>query len=94
MAVNRAIVVEEEFPEWETRIPSPMPDGIEYVESLGRWVDNLFGDRRAQRAADRFIAQLVGPEDEPDEPELIEPPEPLSDGTEDLTRGGEPDQKK
>src|SRR5436853_7849747 len=92
MAVKRETVCDEDRAGIESPIPPPFSDGIEYVESLGRWVDNLFGDRRIQRAADRSMAQVVGPQDEPDEPELVEPPDPVPDGTETLTRNDEPDE--
>lgn len=36
--------VEEEEASFATRIPRPVEGGIEYLESLGRFVDDLMGD--------------------------------------------------
>jgi hypothetical protein len=40
----------------ETKISLPVPGGTMYVESLGRWVDNLMGDERIHRVAQEELA--------------------------------------
>ncbi len=75
-----------------SRVPRPVDGGIDYVESLGRFVDNLMGDARAIRAAERHLAPLTLRADEmPDDPEPSEPPPPVPDATEVITRGDSPE---
>ncbi len=76
------------------RMPPPVPDGIEYMESLGRWVDNLLGDARIQAAADREIAESGGDTAAPPDPPPAEPPPPVEDGNDVISRGADPDQTK
>ena len=70
------------------RIPPPVEDGIQYLESLGPLVDRLMGDKRARDHADREVAKLVGETPPPEEPEPIEPPPPVEDN-DTITRGAD-----
>jgi hypothetical protein len=73
------------------RVPPPVPGGTGTEESLGRWMDDLVGDRRARAAASRNLAMLVMTDDEkPDDPPPSEPPPPVPGGTEAVTKGGRP----
>lgn len=50
-----------------------------YLESLGRWIDNLLGDERIHRAAHADLAPRLLREDEmPLDPPLSELPPPVS----------------
>lgn len=77
----------------EARIPAPVPDGIAYHESLGRWVDDFFGDRRQREGAMRELAPLLS-DDPPDDPPPSEAPPPVPGGTQPATRGGTPPRTK
>jgi hypothetical protein len=79
---------EETAPEG-VRIPPPVPGGTGYHESLGRWVDDLFGDRRQREAAARDLAPLLSDEI-PDDPTPSEAPPPVPGGTQPITRGAKP----
>ena len=43
----------------EVLIPPPVEGGSYSVESLGRWVDNLLGDRRAHNRAAKALQPLL-----------------------------------
>lgn len=74
-----------------SRIPQPVEGGTEYLESLGRFIDDLMGDSRRQHATDRESASLFLRDDEmPEDPEPSEPPPPVPGGNEDVTRGAKP----
>lgn len=79
----------EDVAEDDTRIPPPVSGGTVYHESLGRWVDDLFGDRRQREAAARELASLYSDEP-PDDPPPSEPPPPVPGGTQPITRGTNP----
>jgi hypothetical protein len=74
-------------------IPPPADNGVEYLESLGPFVDRLMGDGRAQSNADEEISKLVGETPAPEEPEPIEPPPPVEEDNGVLTRGADPDDR-
>ena len=79
-------------PEAETpgaRIPQPVSGGTAFHESLGRWFDNLFGDRRQREATVRELAPFLA-DDKPEDPPPSEPPPPVPGGTQPLTRGAKP----
>jgi hypothetical protein len=76
-----------------TRIPPPVPGGTGSHESLGRWIDDLFGDRRQRLATARELAPLFSQET-PDDPPPSEPPPPVPGGTQPVTRGGKPGETK
>lgn len=85
-------VEEEEIS--ESKIPPPVPGGTRYIESLGRWIDDLLGDARDRRKAAEALAPRLLTEDEmPPDPEPVEPPPPVPDGTGTSTRGGRPTRK-
>jgi len=69
-------------------LPPPVEDGRQYLESLGPLVDGLMGDKRAQDHADREVAKLVGETPLPEEPEPTEPPPPVDEDNDVITRGG------
>lgn len=73
-----------------TLIPPPVPDGEDHLESLGRFVDNLLGDARAQAAADQKVARIVDKAEAPDDPPPVEIPEPVPEGEETFTEGKDP----
>lgn len=76
----------------ESKLPPPVPGGTMYLESLGRWIDNLLGDERIRRAAQRELSPQYLREDEaPKDPPPSEPPPPVPDGTGTSTRGGRRD---
>ena len=52
----------------ETRPGPPLPDGIEHLESLGRFIDNLLGDARMRRRAHRELAEVFARSEEPPAP--------------------------
>jgi len=75
----------------QVKVPPPVPGGTTYLESLGRWVDNLLGDERIHQAAQRELAPSYLQEEEaPQDPPPSEPPPPVPDGTGTSTRGGRP----
>ena len=75
----------------ELRFPAPVPGGTMYLESLGRWIDNLLGDERIHRSAKQSLApRYLGEDEAPQDPPPSEPPPPVPDGTGTSTRGGRP----
>ena len=86
-------IIHHPEPESEIRLPPPVPDGTQYVESLG-FVDRLVGVMRDRRKAEAELAPLTMSADEwaagGDEAEPIEPPPPVSGGDDVGTRGGKP----
>ena len=65
----------------EMKAPPPVPGGTMYLESLGRWVDNLMGDERIHRRAQRELApRYLQPEEVPQDPPPSDPPPPVPDG--------------
>jgi len=73
----------------EVRIPPPVRGGTRYLESLGRWFDNLLGDELIHRSAQRDLApRYLGEDETPPDPSPSEPPPPVPDGTGTSTRGG------
>lgn len=83
----------EDVTEEESRIPPPVSGGTGYHESLGRWVDDLFGDRRQRDATARELASIYSDET-PEDPPPSEPPPPVPDGTLPVTRGAKPGETK
>lgn len=76
------------------RLPRSVPGGTGYIESLGRWIDNLLGDARDRRKTEEALEPFTLSEDEmPPDPEPVEPPPPVPGGTGTSTRGGRPSKK-
>lgn len=74
-----------------SRIPPPVEGGTEFLGSLGRFIDDLFGDSRRRRRVNRELAPLLLRSDElPEDPAPSDPPPPVPDGNEDVTRGAKP----
>jgi len=91
MSAERDVEAEGPVEVQETRMPPPVPGGTMYLESLGRWVDNLMGDERTHRTAERELApRYLQQEQVPQDPPPSEPPPPVPDGTGTSTRGGRP----
>ena len=63
-----------------TLAPPPVADGTEYRGSLGRWVDDLLGDRRIRESVREDLRGLIS-ESIPDDPPPSEAPPPVPDGT-------------
>ena len=88
----RAIIHSPE-PDSEIRVPPPIPDGTQYVESLG-FIDRLMGTERDRRKVEAEIAPLTMSADEwaasGDNPEPVEIPEPVEGGDDIGTRSGKP----
>jgi len=83
------------FPKGEAKLPRPVPGGTDHLESLGHFIDNLMGDARMRKAAERELEPLFLKEDEtPEDPPPVELPEPVPGGTEEIVRGGKPRQKR
>lgn len=94
MGAERQVEAGREEPE-DVRIPPPVRGGTSYVESLGRWVDNLLGDERMHRAVQRELApSYLGEKEAPPDPPPSEPPPPVPDGTVTSTRGGRPGERE
>lgn len=77
----------EPVPDRKRLLPPRVPDGTQHFESLGRWLDNLFGDARIRRRAARTVALETEGDAGPEDPPPTEPPPPVPDGTETFTRG-------
>lgn len=87
------------------RVRPPVEGGTESTQSLGKFVDNLLGDRRAARKGrEAALALTVRVEDESPQdespsdqeepladPDPVDPPPPVEDGTDDERRGARPD---
>jgi hypothetical protein len=66
-----------------SRAPQPVEGGIEYLESLGRFIDDLMGDsRRRRRVAEELEPFLLCDDEMPDDPPPSEAPPPVPGGTE------------
>ena len=91
MAEARSVAtVQPEGPR-DTKAPPAVKGGTEYIESLGRWIDNLMGDERARGAADRALESLtMSADDGPEDPPPSYPAPPVQGGTEVITKGGNP----
>ncbi|MGH2691862.1 MAG: hypothetical protein ACRDHM_05095 [Actinomycetota bacterium] len=75
----------------EGRLPPPVPGGTGYVESLGKWIDNLLGAERDRRRVEAELRGQYLTEDEmPDDPPPEEAPPPVPDGTGVVERGKPP----
>lgn len=75
----------------DAKIPRPYPGGSYSIQSMGRWVDRLMGDRRARAdAAEQVEPFLMGRDESLPDPEPAEIPEPVPGGSEPITRGDEP----
>jgi len=79
--------------------PTPVPDGSEYVESLGTLVDRLLGDRRVRKNAEASVFGQVmeadgegdsDPSGGQDAPSPSDPPPPVPGGNESVTKGKDP----
>ena len=71
-----------------SQVPRPVEDGTSHIESLGRLIDNLFGDGRYQAAAAAVLEPLwLEKEEAPKDPPPSEPPPPVPDGTEEIKKG-------
>lgn len=65
----------------EARIPRPYPGGSYTIQSMGRWVDRLMGDRKAGAdAAEHVEPFLMARDESPADPEPAEIPEPEVSG--------------
>ncbi|MCA1831776.1 MAG: hypothetical protein ABR548_14470 [Actinomycetota bacterium] len=72
----------------DIELPDAVPDGTEYSQSLGRFVDNLLGaERMHRRAVQETEAAFPRSTEQPDDPPPAEPPPAVPDGTEYSTRG-------
>jgi hypothetical protein len=92
MATEKAVPISDEG--GTVKIPPPVDGGTEYLESLGRWVDNLMGDARERRAAGRRLEPItMSDDDAPEDPPPAEIPSSVPGGTEVITRGGKPNTK-
>lgn len=84
-------IIHETEPHSEVRVPPPVPDGTQYVESLG-FIDRLVGADRDRRRAEIELADLIMSEAEwaasGGDPEPVEIPEPVEGGDDVGTRGG------
>jgi hypothetical protein len=79
----------------EVRLPPPVPDGTMYLESLGRFLDNLLGDARMRRATARELETLwLRDEEVPEDPPPAEIPPAVSDGTDVFTEGQDEGQEE
>ena len=86
---HSVIDAQDEWP--ETKIPRPYPGGSYSVESLGRWIDRLMGDDRAQAEAEAHLEPLLMKDEPMGDPEPVDLPEPIPDATEIVTKGGDPE---
>ena len=78
-------------PDIVAKIPRPYPGGSYTIQSMGRWIDRLLGDRKAHTIAAELIEPfLMDRDDSPADPEPAEIPEPVPGGSEPITRGDEP----
>ena len=83
--------IDERLESEPARIPRRVEDGTEYLEGLGRFIDDLFGDSRLRaRTRAELEPFLMKEEEMPEDPAPSEPPPPVPGGTEDFTRGGKP----
>ena len=83
--------VDEEDVAPAARIPRPVEGGTEYLESLGRFVDDLMGDSRRRERARLELEPLLLREDEmPQDPPPSQPPPPVPGGTDEESRGKAP----
>ncbi|MGH2527860.1 MAG: hypothetical protein ACRDH0_00720 [Actinomycetota bacterium] len=79
----------------KAKLPRPVPDGTEHIESLGHLIDNLMGDARIRKAVERELEPLYLKEDgAPEDPPPVELPEPVPGGTEEIVGGGKPGEKR
>jgi hypothetical protein len=77
------------------KIPRPYSGGSYSIQSMGRWVDRLMGDRKARAdAAERVEPFLMGRDESPADPEPAEIPEPVPGGSEPITKGEDPAGKR
>ena len=73
------------------RVPPPVPGGTGVEESLGRWLDDRLGDRRARAVAEKkLVGRFLADDDMPADPLPAEVPPPVPGGTEPITKGGKP----
>jgi hypothetical protein len=73
------------------KVARPVEGGTEHLEGLGRFIDDLLGDSRLRaRTRAELEPSLLKEEEMPDDPAPSEPPPPVPEGTEDVTRGGQP----
>ena len=77
-------------------IPLPVEDGTEHIESLGPFIDDLFGDSRLRHSIDRELApQFLRKDEMPDDPPPLDPPLPVPDGDDEIPVGeGEPEEDR
>jgi hypothetical protein len=76
-----------------TKIPPPVPEGTDHLEGLGRLVDNLLGDSRYHRQAEEYLAPITLRDEEMNDPEPLDPPPTVDDGSEEIRKGDEPQVK-
>lgn len=90
MARERKPLADEPEPV-PVKIPRPVPGGTMELESLGDFVDNLFGHARNRRKVERELEPFFLRDDEmPEDPPPEEAPPPVPDGTEHVTEGQRP----
>lgn len=74
----------------DLEIPTPVRDGYEHVQSLGRFVDDLM--RHSRDGEEGGALRVDGqPGDSDGDPEPITPPEPVPQGDDIGTRGADPE---
>ena len=88
--MERAMERSTSEPDTVAKIPRPYPGGDHAIQSMGRWIDRLMGDRRARTIAAELVEPLLMDRDESlADPEPAEIPEPVPGGSEPITRGDE-----
>lgn len=73
---ERAVVPPISEPDFVAKVPRPYPGGSYTIQSMGRWVDRLMGDRKARvTAAEKVEPFLMDRDDSLADPEPAEIPE-------------------
>lgn len=74
--------IDEELEGMSTRIPRRVEGGTEYLDGLGKFIDDLLGDSRLRARTRAELEPFPMKEEEmPEEPPPSEPPPPVPDGT-------------
>lgn len=80
----------EPIEEHETALPPPVEEGYDFVQSLGKVVDEAMRHSRDGAAVETSLSTSSEKLLEPD-PEPITPPGPVPDGDDVGTRGADPE---
>lgn len=80
----------EQTPTPELQVPGPVGDGYDYVQSLGRVIDDLMGHSRDGEKVGAFRSE-DRPGDPEGDPEPVTPPELVPQGDDIGTRGADPE---